>query len=199
MFLFIGLGNPEEKYKETRHNIGRELLQEWQKKEGFADFEFDKKVNALVSKNKKTILLLPETHVNASGNAVAPVARAFKIKPKSIIMLHDDADIELGRIKLTFNRSSAGHKGVESIQRALKTKKFWRLRIGIQPPLGASLAKGGKKKRVEAIKLVLQKFSPAERETLKRIKKKNFAGLSAILERGAEIAMNDVNRGGFSG
>ncbi|MBI3273753.1 MAG: aminoacyl-tRNA hydrolase [Candidatus Colwellbacteria bacterium] len=183
MFLFIGLGNPEEKYKETRHNIGRELLQEWQKKENFAGFEFDKKLDALVSKNKNAVLLLPETYVNKSGNAVAPAVRIYKIKPKDVIVVHDDADIELGRAKLTYNRSSAGHKGVDSARRALKTEAFWRLRIGIQ-----------KKKRVEAMKLVLQKFSPVEQAALKKLRKKIFSGLKLILEKGPEIAMNEVNR-----
>jgi len=183
MFLIVGLGNPGKEYISTRHNIGRELILEWQKKSGFADFEFDKKINALVSKNKKAILLLPEIFVNKSGNAVVPAGRFYKIKPKDIIVIHDDADIELGRAKLTYNRSSAGHKGVDSVRRALKTEAFWRLRLGIQ-----------KKKRVEAMKLVLQKFSPAEQTALKKLKKKIFAGLSLLLEKSPEMAMNEVNR-----
>lgn len=193
MFLIVGLGNPGEKLKNTRHNIGRELLQEWQKQIGFADFSFDKKLNALISENPfrtssngantKTILLLPETFVNKSGNALIPAIRRFKIKPEKVVVIHDDADIELGRTKLTYNRSSAGHKGVDSVRRALKTEKFWRIRVGIQ-----------KKKRVEAMKLVLQKFTPAEQTILKKIKKKIFAGLSQILEKGIKIAMNEINQ-----
>ena len=194
MFLIIGLGNPEEKYKNTRHNIGREIVAEWQKKEDFADFAFEKKWNAYISKNKSAILCLPETFVNKSGNAVAPAARFYKIKPKDIIVIHDDADIELGRTKMAYNKSSAGHKGVDSVQKALKTEAFWRLRIGIQPPIRASQAKGGKKKRVEALKLVLQKFAPAEQMALKKLKKKIFMGLALILEKGPEMAMNEINR-----
>lgn len=183
MYLIVGLGNPEEKYRETRHNIGREFVQEWQKKENFADFVFEKKWNAYISKNKNTILCLPETFVNKSGNAVAPAARFYKIKPKDILIIHDDADIELGRAKLIYNRSPAGHKGVDSVRRALKTEAFWRLRIGIQ-----------KKKRIDAMKLVLQKFTPAEQTELKKLKKKIFDGLSLFLKKGPEMATNEINR-----
>lgn len=183
MLLFIGLGNPGEKFKNTRHNVGREVLMDWQKKAGLADFEFDKKLNALVSKNKRMVLVLPETMMNNSGKAVAPAVKLFKAKPNNVVLLHDDADIELGRTKLSFNKHAAGHKGVESVKRALKTWEFWRLRIGIQ-----------KKKRVDAMKLVLQKFAPAEETLLKKTKKKIIEGLNLTLEEGPEKAMNFLNQ-----
>lgn len=183
MILFAGLGNPGEQYENTRHSIGRRALTLWQKRADFADFEFNQKFNALVSKNKKAVLVLPETMMNKSGNAVGPAAKFFKIKPENIIILHDDADIEFGRTKLSFNRSAAGHKGVESVKRALGTEKFWRLRIGIQ-----------KKKRVDAMKLVLQKFTPVEELTLKKLNKKIFDGMRLIIEEGPERAMNEINR-----
>lgn len=183
MILVSGLGNPGEQYENTRHNIGRQILLLWQKKGDFADFEFDKKFNALISKNKGAILVLPETMMNKSGQAIGPLAKFFKIKPSDIIALHDDADIEFGRTKLSFNRSAGGHKGIESVKRALATEKFWRLRIGIQ-----------KKKRVDAMKLVLQKFTPAEEAILKKLRKKISEGLNLIIEEGPERAMNEINR-----
>lgn len=192
MILFIGLGNPGEQYENTRHNIGRRALLFWQKKGDFADFEFNKKFDALISKNKKAVLILPETMMNKSGQAVGHAAKFFsarggsasggKIKPENIVILHDDADIEFGRTKLSFNRSAAGHKGVESVKRALATEKFWRLRIGIQ-----------KKKRVDAMKLVLQKFTPVEELAIKKLKKKISEGLDLIIEEGPERAMNFIN------
>ena len=148
-----------------------------------ADFEFEKKWNALVSKNKKVILVMPETFMNNSGKAVGPITRFFKIKPKNIIVLHDDSDIELGRTKLSFGKHSAGHKGVESAKRAIGTLDFWRLRIGIQ-----------KKKRVDAMKLVLQKFTPAEEKSLKKVMKKILKGLETIMNEGPEKAMNFINQ-----
>lgn len=184
MALIIGLGNPGDKYKGTRHNIGREILMEWQKEYDFADFDYNKRLNALVAnKNKKAALLLPETMMNKSSKAVKPALRIFKVKPKDVIVLHDDADIELGRVKLSFGKHSAGHKGVESVKRALGTWNFWRLRIGIQ-----------KKKRVDAMKLVLQKFTLAEDATLKKVKKKLFEGLNLILKEGPAKAINEINR-----
>lgn len=186
MILFAGLGNPGEQYENTRHNIGRETLKSWAKTSKMfaqADFEFNQKLNALISKNKRAILILPETMMNKSGQAVSPAAKFFKIKPKNIVILHDDADIEFGRTKLSFNRSAAGHKGVESVKRGLATEKFWRLRIGIQ-----------KKKRVDAMKLVLQKFTPLEEAILKKLNKKIIEGLQFIIEEGPERAMNEINR-----
>ena len=183
MYLIVGLGNPGEKLKGTRHNIGRETIMEWQKKSDLADFELDKKLNALTSESKKAVLLLPETMMNKSGNAVKPALRAFGVKPKDTIVLHDDADIEFGRVKLSFGKHSAGHKGVESVKRALGTWDFWRLRIGIQ-----------KKKRVDAMKLVLQKFMPAEETAVKKVKKNLLEGLEMIVNEGPEKAMNFINQ-----
>lgn len=187
MIFIIGLGNPGEQLKGTRHSIGREMVQQFQKSRGLPDFQFEKKWNAHCSIEGKTgkekmALLLPDTMMNKSGSAVAPAARFFKIKPRDIFVLHDDADIELGRAKLSFGRHSAGHKGVESVKRALGTWDFWRLRIGIQ-----------KKKRVDAMKLVLQKFSPDEKVKLRKVTKKILEGLEILCREGTERAMNVVN------
>ncbi|MBI2639987.1 MAG: aminoacyl-tRNA hydrolase [Candidatus Sungbacteria bacterium] len=185
MYLIIGLGNPGEKYDNTRHNIGRAIVEAFAKKVG-ASFSPNKKWNALAAESKlgkeKFILLMPETFMNKSGNAVGPAARFYKIKPASVIVIHDDSDIELGRGKLSFNKSSAGHKGVESIIRALKTQSFWRFRIGIQ-----------KKRRVEAEKLVLQKFAPAEIKTAAKVIKKTLLALETLVAKGTETAMNAYN------
>lgn len=182
-YLFIGLGNPGGQYEKTRHNVGRETLMRWAQKNDLPDFEFNKKLNALVLKGKRLILVLPETFMNKSGNAAGMAARFFKVKPKDVVVFHDDADLELGRVKLSFGRHAAGHKGVESVKRAFKTWEFWRLRIGIQ-----------KKKRVDAMKLVLQKFSPAEEVPLKKTQKKIFEGLDTIIKDGPDIAMNFLNQ-----
>lgn len=184
--LFIGLGNPGGQYEKTRHNVGREILMRWAAKTfGLArvDFEFNKKLNALVAKNKRSVAVLPETFMNKSGNAADAAMRFLKAKPRDIVVVHDDADLELGRVKLSFNRRAAGHKGVESVKRALKTWKFWRLRIGIQ-----------KKKRIDAMRLVLQKFTPAEEVMLKKTQRKIFEGLNIILADGPERAMNFINQ-----
>lgn len=185
-YLIVGLGNPGEKYEETRHNIGRVIVEAFRKKIGANDFTLNKRWNAFVSEGKlgkeKFALLLPETFVNKSGGAVGPAARFYKIKPVSIIVVHDDSDIELGRAKLSFNKSSAGHKGVESVIRALKTRAFWRFRIGIQ-----------KKRRVEAEKLVLQKFSADEKKIIAKVVKKTIGAIETFVVSGPDAAMNEYN------
>lgn len=185
MYLIVGLGNPGEKYEGTRHNVGRAIVEAFGKKTGGL-FVLNKKWGALAAESKlgkaKFTLLMPETFMNKSGNAIGPAARFYKIKPASIIIIHDDSDIELGKGKLSFNKSSAGHKGVESTIRALKTQSFWRFRIGIQ-----------KKKRVEAEKLVLQKFTPDEKRMLSKVMRKTEEALETILKDGPQAAMNTYN------
>lgn len=181
-FLLVGLGNPGEKYQGTRHNIGRETLKEWQQKSGANYFAFDEKLNALISEDKKTVIILPETMMNKSGKSIGPAMKKHKVKPEHVIVVHDDADILLGRAKLSFNRHSAGHKGVESARHAVGGWNFWRLRVGVQ-----------KKKRMDAMKLVLQKFTPDDNSTLKKVKKKLFSGLDVLLNEGPERAMNEIN------
>lgn len=182
-FLMVGLGNPGEQLKNTRHNIGREIVMGWQKKAELADFEFNKKFKALLSKNKKALLLLPETFMNKSGNAVGPAARFFKVRPKNIFVAHDDADLPLGRAKLSFGKHSAGHKGVESVMRALKTREFWRFRVGIAG-----------RRNISAEKLVLRKWAPEEQRLIKKVVKKTVEALEMTLRVGPEKAMNDYNK-----
>ncbi|HCE86321.1 MAG TPA: aminoacyl-tRNA hydrolase [Candidatus Jacksonbacteria bacterium] len=187
MILIVGLGNPGDKFLGTRHNIGRETAQSAGKKIYFPEFKFEKKWNTQISERKfektKTILLLPDTFMNKSGNAVGPIAKFYKIKSQDIIILHDDADIMLGRAKLSFGKHSAGHKGVESVKRALGTLDFWRLRIGIQ-----------KKKRVEAKKLVLQKLKPDEQKQIKKLEKKIMEGLEMFAAGEQEKAVGIINK-----
>ncbi len=186
MLLIIGLGNPGQEYKNTRHNIGREIVEALAKKLEGPDFHFEKKRNAELSEVKigkeKLILALPNTFMNKSGNAVAPMARFYKIKPANIFVLHDDADVAFGRGKLSFGKNSAGHKGVESLIRLLKTKDFWRFRIGIAG-----------KRDVPAEKLVLKKFTPDELKIVKKILKETVDALVEVGMEGGDRAMNTYN------
>ncbi|MBI2055580.1 MAG: aminoacyl-tRNA hydrolase [Candidatus Sungbacteria bacterium] len=186
MYIFAGLGNPGEEYKGTRHNIGREILAAAAKKLGLADFKFMSKLQALAAEGKiakeKAVFLLPETFMNKSGSALAPALKLYKIKPKNLVVVHDDADMVLGRTKLSFGRNSGGHKGVESVMRALKTKEFWRMRIGIQ-----------KKKRIPGEDLVLQKFRAGDRVAVKKISAESLRAIEEIAARGPERAMSKYN------
>ena len=173
--LIIGLGNPGTKYKKTRHNIGFRVLDEFQNENNFPDFEFSKKFNSLISDGiikKKTILLAkPQTFMNNSGRTVKGLINFYKIKSSNIIVVHDDIDLVFGTIKISEKRGSAGHKGVESIIKELRTKDFTRLRIGIRD-------KKLKYKNTE--KYVLEKFTEQEEQDLKKIIKQSIEALKSI-------------------
>lgn len=185
--LIVGLGNPGDEFEKTRHNIGRETALFIRKHVGFADFRFEKKWAAWTTEKKtgktKAVLLLPDTFMNKSGNAVGPAARFYKIKPADIFLIHDDADIPFGAAKLSFGKNSAGHKGVESVMRAIKTKNFWRFRIGI-----------GGRRDIPAEKLVLKKFSTDEEKKARTIIKKTAEAFERAATDGPEKAMNEYNK-----
>ena len=152
------------------------------------DFEFDKKTNSLVSRSlasgkaSKILLAKPQTYVNKSGEAVKKLALSYKLKAESLVIVQDDLDVPFGKVKLSFDKNSGGHKGVESIMRALKTKKFYRLRIGLAKPALAKARQQSEKKRDEfVVKMVLSKFSPSEQEQLKKIFKEAYQKLENIL------------------
>lgn len=186
MFLVAGLGNPGKEYKNTRHNIGREIIDTFAKKMN-GEFRFEKKWNAEIAELKigkeKLVLALPDTFVNKSGTALEPIARFYKIKPDRIFVVHDDADLPLGGAKLSFGKHSAGHKGVESVIRAFKTREFWRFRIGIAG-----------KRDIPAEKIVLKKFAPEEQRLIKKLIAKTIEAVIMSAEKNPQIAMNEYNR-----
>jgi PTH1 family peptidyl-tRNA hydrolase len=173
MFLIVGLGNPGTKYIRTRHNIGFRIIDEFQNGNNFSNFEFSKRFNSLVSdgkiKNKTIILVKPKTFMNNSGKAIKEIASFYKIKSSNIVIIHDDIDLVFGKMKLSKKRGSAGHKGVESIIKELKTKDFTRLRVGIKNP---------ECKNTE--KFVLEKFTEEEEQKFKEIIKQSLEVLNSI-------------------
>jgi len=154
MFLIVGLGNPGDKYINTRHNIGFLVIDQLKNKLNFPDFVFDKKSNSLLSKKEDIILAKPNTYMNLSGLTARALSKYYKMESKNQIIVHDDIDLPLGKIRVSKDRGSAGHKGVESIIKELKTKNFVRIRIGIQSEVG-------KPKKTE--EFVLKKFNKEEK------------------------------------
>ena len=187
MLLIVGLGNPGEEYTNTRHNIGREFTESFVEKSDFPDLGLSIKFKSLLSESKvgkeKIILACPETFMNKSGQAVASLSKFYKIKPAGIFVIHDDADLKLGQTKLAFGKHSAGHKGVESVIKALKTRDFWRLRVGVAG-----------KKDIPAEKIILRKFTPEETKLIKKVFKKTAGALDLIIAEGPEKAMNKYNQ-----
>ena len=172
--VIVGLGNPGKEYEKTRHNAGRAAVELLAKQEGFDEFVFNKAANALIAKGdvegEKATLVLPETMMNLSGKAVSAFVKTPKAA-KSLLVIHDDLDLPLGTIKMVAGRGSGGHKGVESIMRAIKTKDFARIRIGI-----SAAGKKNQAKKVsgdeKVIKHVIGKWKPAEEAALKKSLKK---------------------------
>lgn len=152
--LVYGIGNEEKKFENTKHNIGKEIIKYY-----FSQPESLK--YSLFEKQQNLILATNLTYVNEAGKSLKELVEKFKLKPENILVIHDDADLIFPLFKVSFNVDSAGHKGIESIIRNLKSKSFWRFRIGIQG-----------KKRVLAEKIVLKKWTPKEEEIIKKIKKK---------------------------
>ena len=190
--LIIGIGNPDEKYQNTRHNVGFMMVDYIAKKNPSTslrtsdeNFEFNKKLNALVLKGKledsSVILAKPQTYVNKTGEAASKLKNFYKVKPEQILVVQDDLDVPFGNTKISFDKNSGGHKGIESIMRALKTKKFYRLRIGLATTgLKKARQQSDKKRDDFVVKMVLSKFSPSEQEQIKKIFKEGYEKLLQI-------------------
>lgn len=210
MNCIAALGNPGEEYKNTRHNVGRIALEEFVKKNDFSDWVLDKKLKALSSQGKigkeKVHLIEPETFMNKSGLSLKPLVGKIvkKVYPvgkqslsygaESLIVIHDDLDLPLGKFKISFNKSSGGHRGVESIIKAIKTEAFTRVRIGISPATASGKLKKPKGEK-EVADFILGEFKKNEMEILKKISKKVSAALEMIITEGREKAMGEFNRG----
>ena len=188
MILIVGLGNPGEKYKNTRHNIGFLVVDEFREKNNFSEFRLSKKFIALISEgvfnNEKIVLVKPQTFMNESGKAVKSIIKNIG-GPVLPMIIHDDIDLPLGKIKIVKNRGAAGHKGVESIIREIGTKNFIRFRIGIQPQ---------KAKPKNAEKFVLQKFEKEEEKIVKEVIKKTTEAIGLTLKNGLEKSMSEYNK-----
>ncbi len=188
MILIVGLGNPGEKYKNTWHNIGFRIIDEIAANFQFPIFNFQSIYNAKISNgkfhDKKVILAKPQTFMNLSGKAAAKIINFYKINPKEIIVIHDDIDLPLGKIKIVKNRGSAGHKGVQSIINEIKTKGFVRIRIGVSPLSG---------KPSNPERFVLQKFDK-DKDVAKKTIEKAAKTVNLFLEKGLEKAISKINK-----
>ncbi len=191
MFLIVGLGNPGEKYLNTRHNLGFEVLDELRRKLELGQWSSEDKFKAEVAKNSEVILARPLTYMNMSGMAVSAIAKFFKIPQEKIIVVHDELDLLVGHMKIRHGGSDAGHHGVESIIKSLGTEDFIRVRLGI----GADKTLSGEHKLVDfnAEKFVMELFHPKEKSQVKALIKRAVKALETVLEKGIEKAQNQFN------
>ncbi len=175
MKILVGLGNPGKEYENTRHNTGRIVVNLVEKK----------------LENIKVKFITPDTFMNNSGKAVAPFVKSKK-DLKDLVVVYDDIDLPLGKIKISFNRSSGGHNGLESIIKSVKSQEFVRIRVGISPatPSGKIRKPKGEK---AILNFLLGEFKKPELETLKKLSKKVVEAVETIFTEGKDKAMSLYN------
>lgn len=185
-WLIVGLGNPGQKYIDSRHNAGWHLLDTIVKT--YAAFRFDeKRSKGLIARGEldgiKVALVKPQTFMNLSGEAVGPIARFYKVPPERILVAFDDLDLPLAKLRLRPHGGAGGHKGMRSVIQHLGTDQFPRLRLGIGRPPG----------RMPAEAYVLQKFKPDEWEAMLMTYQQGVEAVQAILREGIDKAMSQFN------
>lgn len=194
-WIIVGLGNPGEEYDRTRHNAGRMAVTHFAKVAGLTEWKAEKKALSHVSRGmigKEIIVaLLPDTFMNKSGTAVAPFVKSIKAAEK-LIVAYDDLDLPLGSFKISFDRGSGGHKGLESVARTVRTTKFIRIRIGVSPTTAAGKTKKPLGEQA-VLKFILEKFKPHEEDELKKVFKQTSAAIETTIREGRAIAMNRFN------
>jgi PTH1 family peptidyl-tRNA hydrolase len=193
MKIIVGLGNPGKKFEKTRHNLGFMVLDRFARKNKFPKFEMRKEFLAMVSEKKiekeKIILAKPQTFMNNSGLAVKQILEKLRTSniehlTSNLWVIHDDLDIPFGKIKISFGRGSAGHKGVQSIIDEIGTKDFVRFRIGIRKE-----EEGIRKKE-----FVLEKFNKNEEKVLKKVIEMACQAIEMAIKEGIEKAMQKFNK-----
>lgn len=203
MKLIVGLGNPGEKYANTRHNLGFMVVEQFlkdfetvEKTEWVDEKKFKSDIAEIIwqprhGREEKVILVKPKTYMNNSGLAVNLLTTYYKIRATDLWVVHDDIDLPLGSMKIRFGGASAGHHGVSSIIEKLGSDKFWRFRMGIGISNSKSKIPNSKLKNVEDF--VLGESSGGERGKARGLIKRGAKAIEMALEEGLERAMNRFN------
>ncbi|MDH7484810.1 MAG: aminoacyl-tRNA hydrolase [Anaerolineae bacterium] len=183
--MIVGLGNPGREYARNRHNVGYQVVDLLAKKHGL---RFDKRQGkarlALGTIGEQPVILLKSrAFMNESGLAVAPVARFYQIAPADMLVIFDDLDLPIGRIRLRPEGGTGGHKGMASVIEKLGRSDFPRLRVGIDRPPG----------RMDPVDYVLQDFSAEQEEVMAEVRERAVAAVECWLAEGIEKAMNEFN------
>lgn len=185
MKAVIGLGNPGLKYDRSKHNVGFMLLDRVVKDLKLTyRTNFRGKFSEGKSGEEKTLFLKPYTYMNLSGYAVAELVGYYKLSPQDILIVHDDMDLPLGRLRLRSKGSSGGHNGLKSIISELGTQEFWRLKIGVGRPQEES----------DVINHVLSAFNKEEMHTLQEVIDRGHKATLLWLKGNQEEAMNIYNK-----
>lgn len=194
MHLILGLGNPGEEYRATRHNVGFRVVEELARRWQVSLDQLD--CNALAGRTRagealegeRTVLLAkPQTYMNRSGYAARCFAERYGIDPAAVLVVYDEVNLPLGKLRLRRSGSPAGHRGLESVIENLRTAEVPRLRLGVAPEEGRP--SGGE----ELVEFVLSPFAPEELETVEEMVKRAADACETWVREGAEAAMGRFN------
>ncbi len=184
--LVVGLGNPGKQYAWTRHNVGFMVIDYLAERLGIKvdRIKFKSVIGEGFLDTEKIVLAKPQTYMNLSGEAVFDMVQWYKPDFADILVIFDDMDLPVGKLRLRMKGSAGGHNGMKSIIYMLQSDEFPRLRIGIGRP---------ENERIESVDFVLSKFTDQEAENIMEAVKNAGEAVIAVLEKGAEPVMNEVN------
>lgn len=188
--LIVGLGNPGEKYDKTRHNAGFIALDYFAEKNGF-EIRSEKMQGLYCSgmlSGKKVLLVKPMTYMNRSGDCVLSFVKYFDVNLNNILVVHDDLDLDIGRIKMVSGGGAGGHNGIRSLVNQLGTKDFARFKIGIGHPRNQKETAS-----VPVERFVLSSFSAGQGDLFQDNLDQVARGITLFIEQGVKSAMNSVN------
>lgn len=196
MYTIVGLGNPGDEYARTRHNAGRFIVELLAKKLDFSDWREEGKLKAFVAAGKigktKTQFVLPNNFMNNSGKSVAPLIKAKKDLAE-LVVIYDDLDLPIGSFRISFDRSSGGHNGVESIIKQVKSQAFARIRVGLSPVTPTGKTKRPKGDPEKAMQFLMTAFKDPEITELKKVAKKIAEALELLPVGGLQKTMSLFN------
>ena len=185
MYLIVGLGNPEEDYSKTRHNMGFNTINKLAKeyKIEISKRKFDGIIGEGMIEGQKVILLKPQTYMNLSGKSIIQAINFYKIPMENILVIYDDIDTDIGKIRIRKKGSSGSHNGMKSVVQELQTEDFARIRVGIGKP----------EFKNDMINYVIGAIPKEEVEILEEGTTKAKDAVIEILKNGIDIAMNKFN------
>jgi len=192
MKLIVGLGNPGRAYVNNRHNVGFKCVDLFAREHGISLTRRRglSKLGTGEIAGTKIVLAKPQTFMNLSGEAVSALVRRYKLSSKDILVIYDDLDLPLGKIRIREKGSSGGHNGLKSIISHVGTQDFPRIRVGIAPPESGDSTSTSE---VDAIEHVLSDFTEAEKTVMREVYSKVAAVIECVLAEGIAAAMNKYN------
>lgn len=193
MKLIVGLGNPGRGFAQNRHNIGFICLGRFARRHHirFSQKQSQARIGIGEIAGIKVVLAKPQIYMNQSGRSVSLLVKRFEIGLDDLVIIHDDLDLGLGKIRLRRGSSSGGHKGVDSIISHLKSQDFIRLRVGIGRP--TSSGSQGEPSENDIISYVLSNFAPEEKQVIAEVLPRISDAILCLVTEGLAAAMNKYN------